>query len=439
MDTLEGLPLRRQDQLLLLRGSLQQRIAHLPRVCTCDSIGLAVTLEARAVDSACFIMGSNNVGEVARRQMLLPTGHGGLGLRNMSTVEGRAAYMAAAAMAQSVMATGPAEFRPFESLSGAQRRPAWQALHAEYGDLWDAALSEVTDQDLPAIMDAQRAVGRHKAQRAYADVLAAAGTASDAGRATCARLHSRACGLALAWLSALPTTWALTLRDKEVQASLRHRFAVAQMPPNAPGVQCKCRLTLRPGDTDHAMRCLALVSQTTMRHDILQGILRRVARQAGIASSAEPTLCRLPGLTGGAAIGVVGQQERRGARGNVLLAMDSATAVADISVIHPSGAATLGAAALTDGAAARRDTTKRAAYNALEPNGYDFIPFPVESYGRLGKPALALLSRFGEEVCSSGPIWKGAFLAGALRELSVGLCRGNATMYCVCLGQLVRT
>jgi hypothetical protein len=165
-------------------------------------------------------------------------------------------------------------------------------------------------------MDAQRAVGRHKFQQDYADLLAAAGTASDAGRATCARLRSCACGPAWAWLSALQATWALTLRDKEVQASLRHHFGVAQMPPNALGVQCKCRLTLQPGDTDHAMRCLALASQTTMRHGILQGILRRVARQAGIASSAEPTPRRLPGLTGGAVIGVDGHgrsAEERGA------------------------------------------------------------------------------------------------------------------------------
>jgi hypothetical protein len=99
---------------------------------------------------------------------------------------------------------------------------------------------------------------------------------------------------------------------------------------------------------------LALASQTTMRHDILQEILRHVARRAGIASSAEPTLRRLLGLTGGAAIGVDGQQERRGALGDVLLAMDSAMAVVDISVIHPSGAASLTAAALTDEAAAAR-------------------------------------------------------------------------------------
>jgi hypothetical protein len=232
MDTLEEMPLRRQDQLLLLKGSLQQCMAHLPRVCKWDSIGFAVTLSgARAVDSACFIMGSNNVGEAAWRQMLLPTRQGGLGLRNTSAVEGCAACMAAEAMAQSVMATGPAEFRPFEGLSGAQLRPAWQALHAECEDLWDAELSEVTDQDLPAIMDAQRAVGQHKAQQAYADLLAAAGTASDAGRAACARLRSCACVPASAWLPALPTTWALTLRDKKVQASLRHRFGVAQIPP----------------------------------------------------------------------------------------------------------------------------------------------------------------------------------------------------------------
>ena len=114
-------------------------------------------------------------------------------------------------------------------------------------------------------------------------------------------------------------------------------------------------------------------------------------------------------------------------------------AVADVSVVHPSGAACIGAAALHDGAAAaKRDTTKRAAYNALEPNGYDFIPFSVETYGRLGKPALGFLSQLGDEACASGTISKAAFVAGALRELSVGLCRGNATMFRVCLGQLAR-
>jgi hypothetical protein len=301
-------------------------------------------------------------------------------------------YMAVAAMAQSVMAPGPAESRPVKGLSGAQLRPAWQALRAESGDLWDAALSELRDQDLPAIMDAQRAVGRHKAQWAYADLLAAAGTASDAGRATCARLRKCAYGLASAWLSALPTTWALTLREKEVQASLRHRFDVAQMPPNAPGVQCRGRLKLRPGDTDHAMRCLALASQTTM------GGHRR-GRAAGSPRSAGRC--------------VTGNGQRHGCCGHLCYS--------------PSGASSLRAAALTDGAAAaaRRDTSKRAAYNALDPNGYDFVPFSAESYGRLGKPALALLSRFGEVACSSETVSKGAFVAGALRELSVGLCRAH--------------
>jgi hypothetical protein len=49
--------------------------------------------------------------------------------------------------------------------------------------------------------------------------------------------------------------------------------------------------------------------------------------------------------------------------------------------------------------------------------------FSVESYGRLGQPALKLLHALGDEAAGPGRVdW--ASLAGALRNLCVGLCRG---------------
>jgi hypothetical protein len=50
----------------------------------------------------------------------------------------------------------------------------------------------------------------------------------------------------------------------------------------------------------------------------------------------------------------------------------------------------------------------------------------VVSYGRLGKPALRLLARLGQEAAeSAGVARKSGFVAWAIRELSVGLCKGN--------------
>jgi hypothetical protein len=69
------------------------------------------------------------------------------------------------------------------------------------------------------------------------------------------------------------------------------------------------------------MRCPSLAAQTTLRHDILKGILRRVVHRAGIASALEPPLRRLPGLADSAGIAADGSPLRPGARSDILIAL----------------------------------------------------------------------------------------------------------------------
>jgi hypothetical protein len=206
------------------------------------------------------------------------------------------------------------------------------------------------------------------------------------------------------------------------------------LPPNAPAVQCCCGAALRHTDFDHAMRCSALAPQLTLRHDILKGILRRAVHRAGIASTLEPALRRLPGLAAGAGTSADGSPIRVEARGDVLLAMPQGIAIADVSIIHPTSLNTLSRAAATAGAAAsHRDRQKRTAYARVEPNGYNFVPFSVESYGRLGQPAMALLHSLGDEAAGPGGVSRASFVAGALRELSVGLVSGELLVVsCLC-------
>jgi hypothetical protein len=53
----------------------------------------------------------------------------------------------------------------------------------------------------------------------------------------------------------------------------------------------------------------------------------------------------------------------------------------------------------------------------------------VESYGRLSKDAIDLLGRLGKEAEEAGRgVSKSGFVASAIRELSMGLCRGNYYM-----------
>jgi hypothetical protein len=59
-----------------------------------------------------------------------------------------------------------------------------------------------------------------------------------------------------------------------------------------------------------------------------------------------------------------------------------------------------------------------------------FTPFSAESYGRIGKPAMDLLSKLGEEAEGAGPQCRKAHLVSrTLWKLSVGLCSCNFHMY----------
>ena len=122
--------------------------------------------------------------------------------------------------------------------------------------------------------------------------------------------------------------------------------------------------------------------------------------------------------------------QRHEARGDILLVMPDALTVVDVSVIHPAADTNLPASALGAGhAAAKRDTEKRTRYQVDDPTGYAFIPLSTETYGRLGKPALALLKRLSSVACETRSVHQDDFIDNALRELSIGLCRGNAVMY----------
>ena len=70
-----------------------------------------------------------------------------------------------------------------------------------------------------------------------------------------------------------------------------------------------------------------------------------------------------------------------------------------------------------------------AQYENSDPLGYAFVPLSTETFGRLGKPAMALLNKLAECASASGVVFKDGFVVNALCELSVGLCRGNCVLY----------
>jgi hypothetical protein len=87
---------------------------------------------------------------------------------------------------------------------------------------------------------------------------------------------------------------------------------------------------------------------------------------------------------------------------------------------------------------ARVHVFQRRAYRQVS-SALPFVLMSVESFGRLGAPALTLLGDLADQaVQAGGPgLSRAAFISGALRELGVALCRSNASMY-RCRGRVRR-
>jgi hypothetical protein len=124
MDRMQALPLADQDRWLLLHGSLQRQVAHLPRGSQWEQVGPAVhQAEPKAVACALAITGHTTEKGSLTDQITLPLRHGDLGLSRTSPALGRAAYLAASTAAHIAMRGGPEAFRPFDSPSGEMLRP----------------------------------------------------------------------------------------------------------------------------------------------------------------------------------------------------------------------------------------------------------------------------------------------------------------------------
>jgi hypothetical protein len=70
--------------------------------------------------------------------------------------------------------------------------------------------------------------------------------------------------------------------------------------------------------------------------------------------------------------------------------------------------------------------------------GHTFVPFAIESYGRLGRAAMELLSDWANSVVGDGSFDRASYLVWIKRELSVALTKGNARMFRRYVGMLTQ-
>jgi hypothetical protein len=436
IDAVLETPLPAQDKFMILRASAQMRTAHLPRVVPWRLVGDAIQrTEAKVAEAAFQIMERPQQGGTSAAQMTLPLRHGGMGIRATTELEGDASFLSAAAIAETAFRDGVQQFRPFAGPDGPRLERIWQTLHAAgaASALWPPDALAVNTERIDKVMpDAQRVYARFVAQGRSDALLAACDAAGAEGQRDRARLLSCQCRAASAWIDTLPTAPALRMSNADFVCAMRHRLGLTHMPANAPGVQCSCGQFMQPNDVDHAMTCKSQCGAMQLRHEIIKDTWRLIANRAGVASSVEPVLRRLPGAQASA------NANRPDSRGDILLVLPGGLTVADVSVVHPAASTYVQAARSVGGAAAARDQAKRVRYATADPNGYAFIPLSVETFGRMGKPAMELLNTLATAAAAGGAVQKTGFVVNALRQLSVSLCRGNGIMYRRSLSVLAR-
>ena len=344
----------------------------------------------------------------------------------MDATRCHAAYCSAAFLALDALQDAHARFQLLAPGADAPLLAAWTHVHDAVGTALDLQADFRAAADAEDAPNTQSRVARWLDDQDGARLLDL--VAADRDRVPAlqhqARVRSCASVPGSAWLTALPRFYSGVLTDETFKSAARWRLGLSILPVSQTCARCQCGKDLTPY---HMMGCPKLTEDIRARHDFLAHAWRRILQRAGIASSVEPLLHLLskPGAS----------MRQADARGDVLAILRAVTAL-DVSVAHPAVAGNDSSAdwllrqcaEVAGFAAQQRDEQKRKKYRR---NNFaeQFTPLSHETYGRLGLPAMALLSQLGDIVEAGGRSSKGSFMQSALLELSVALQRGKKVVF----------
>ena len=435
IDTLMGTDISAQDKLLLLRKSFQVKLAHLARCVEYDQLQAALSKAEAAVQGAFLGLIGRAAEDVDIDQLYLPRGLGGVGLQRLTAFDGvtcRAGFIAAAAQTQAALQGGSDSMSPFTGAAQVSLVQAWDQVCAFQGDNTVQLQDALRAGSLPGL---QRAVSSLVTQRTqarlmqkYKDMLAV-DISREQAEVNLARLHSLQSGVGTAWMDVLPTKETWELDDATVKSALRFQLGVSPGPPSHTFYRCAC--DYQGSDAHHAMTCDKLAGLRTLRHDHVQSSVQYGVKMAGHSSSIEPQERHLKDLRFG--------DDGYGMRGDVLVSTLEDCLNVDVVITHPASRTLRGRASRTPGAAARvAEENKRRSHAAGGTRGYRFVPFAIETYGRLGRAAVEVLGEWADAAAGSGAFDRDAYLTWVKRELSVTLVRGNARLFKKFVGVLTR-
>ena len=358
-------------------------------------------------------------------------------------MEAKAALLAGVGAADKVVAAGPAAFRRLDGPLKPQLQEWWDDVRAACPDVAKLAakLADVPDGGAPPDIDSdavrellqrlQHTVARSVADADGKDFLEQLDLGTVDDKLAAARIRSGRGASAGAWKLALPVHRHTTMGNHDLKTAGRHALGLrvsspVEMPP------CDCRGG-HGGRADHAMTCIRANGIIAKRHDAYYETLRKICSRAGVCNSAEPPYRKLRKVNGKAGEGKH--------RADILTVLPGGRHVMiDTTVVHPLRCAYLDRASREDGAAAKAAArTKVLDWEKFTDHpAYEFVPFAVESYGKLGVAAEEFVRELGEIAASSGRISKSRFVMSAYTALSCTLQKWNAYVYAQSLQAIVR-
>ena len=454
VDKLMGLPLPKQTQFQLLRQSFAVRLVHHQRTTRWELLAPATrAVEGAVIDAVAGIFhlpcgegpaGARALPCEALRQVLLPMRHGGFGLRLTSAVEAKAALLAGVAAGHKVVAAGPEVFQRLGGPLGPELQECWDSVRAECPDVaalaakvadkvGGGASSDLSSEGVREVLpQVQHAVARSVADAAGKALLEGQDLRTEHGRRVVARIRSCRGTAASAWMTALPGKFT-TIGTHPFVTAGRHRCGLRVCSPVAmPPCPCKDE---NAGQPDHAMTCSQVAKMTQLRHDSVREILRQLSSSAGMCSSAEPPYRHLRGT-----------QDQGGKEGlhraDLLTILPGGRHVmVDVTLTHPLRSKVL-AGASRDDASAARAAERRKVNDWKQFTGnpaYEFVPFAIESFGKLGPRAEEFVRELGEIAAMSGRVSKSVFVMNAYRAISCVVQTWNGHMYAQTLTAIARS
>jgi hypothetical protein len=169
------------------------------------------------------------------------------------------------------------------------------------------------------------------------------------------------------------------------------------------------------------MSCDKLAGARILRHNLIQSMVRCGSSAAGHSCSIEPQERHLKNLRF--------EDSGYGQRGDVLVSTLDDLMNVDIVATHPASHSMRSRASREPGVPARVAAGNKCRVHGAGATGHTFVPFAVESYGRLGLDALRLLRDWSDSASGGGLFDRDGYIVWIKRELSAALIKGNARLF----------